>query len=423
MHTAATLAERTADVIVIGGGVAGASTAMQLACRGQRVIVLERQMLGAGSTGRAAGLLGQLRSTRAATAMLVDGLEIVKNLERRTGTQIFVQTGSLRLAQTAERAQEVQEHVALGKAVGLEVDFIDRQAMQDRLPYMRTDDVIAACYCPTDGHLQPAELLAAFVRVARDHGAAFHTQIPVERVLFSAGRVSGVQAGGQQFSAPVVVNAAGPWSYLVAELAESWLPTAALGHYYLTTTPTADQPVDRHSPAVRDRQNRIYSRPEAGGLLVGTYEAEPVEYDMDRLGADFDMSQMKAARSSLQVAQLIDAASQRFPWINERTPLAITTGIMTFTPDGKPFCGSYPDRPGLFYCSGFSGHGIVQSPAIGLIMSELILDGHSRFDVHEIEADRYFDLPELRDRLEVKRRCFTMYGNYYGQVVLQQPER
>ena len=270
---------RSYDVIIIGGGVAGASSAMQLALRGQRVLVLERQRLGCGSTGRAAGLLGQLRSTRAATAMLVRGLEIVLDLQRRTGINIFVQTGSVRVAATPERAQEVREHVALGREAGLQVELIDAGRTAELLPYMRRDDLLDVCYCPTDGHLQPAELLASYVQVAREAGAEFRQQAPVERIRLRGGRVEGVRVGGEDFDAPVVINAAGPWSYLVAELAEAKLPTAALGHYYLTTAPTPEHPVDRHSPAVRDRQNRIYSRPEAGEVKFVIHFYNP--YDMN----------------------------------------------------------------------------------------------------------------------------------------------
>lgn len=410
-------AETTADVIIIGGGVAGASTAMQLALRGAKVLVLERQMLGSGSTGRAAGLLGQLRSTKAATQMLRDGVEIVKDLERRAGVEIFVETGSLRVANTPDRAGEIRDHVALAKEVGLAVEHIDNAEVARLLPYMRTDDLLDACLCPTDGHLQPAELLAAYVKVARGAGVRFLTNTPVEKVHVAGGRVKGVRAARVEYSAPVVLNATGPWSYLVAERAETRLPTAAIGHYYLTTTPRDDVPVSRTSPAVRDRENRIYSRPEAGGLLVGMYEAEPVEYDMEQLGPDFDMSQMRAARDQYNVALLVDAASRRFPFINERTPMTITTGIMTFTPDGQPLCGADAEIGGLFHCTGFCGHGIVQSPAIGLTMAELILDGRSRYDVKQIEADRFFDILELRDRTTIKARCYQTYAGYYGQVV------
>src|SRR5438876_6902338 len=114
----------TADVIVIGGGVAGLSTAMQLGARGQKVIVLERQSLGCGSTGRAAGLLGQLRGTAEHTRMLADGMEIVKDLEKRAGVEIYVKTGSLRIAETPERAQEIRDLVAMGKSIGFNIDHI-----------------------------------------------------------------------------------------------------------------------------------------------------------------------------------------------------------------------------------------------------------------------------------------------------------
>ena len=239
---------------------------------------------------------------------------------------------------------------------------------------------------------------------------------PISSIQMEDGRVTGVETAGGQFRAPVVVNAAGPWSYLVADLAGSVLPTASIRHCYLTTRPDQECPIDRTSPAVRDRHLRIYSRPESGGLIVGTYEADPVEYETDNLPVDFDMSAMKVSRDDLNVAILIDAARQRFTWIDERTPMTITTGIMTFTPDGKPFCGTMPDIEGLYHCAGFCGHGIVQSPTIGVIVSELIMDGKSTYDIEAIEADRYFDMPGYLDRAEIKTKCRDMCAGYYGRV-------
>jgi 4-methylaminobutanoate oxidase (formaldehyde-forming) len=413
--------ERIADVIIIGGGVAGLSTAMQLADRGARVVVLERERLGNGSTGRAAGLLGQLRGNAEHTRMLMDGIVIVKQLERLAGVEIFVQTGSLRIAENRERAAEIAALVQMGKSIGFGIDHMPIEEVGRRLPYMRTSDLIDACYCPTDGHLNPAELAGAYIKIGKQRGVRYETNTPVNDILIEAGHVRGVQTANGRYHAPVVVNAGGPWSYLNAELAETVLPTAAIGHYYLTTRPDPAHPVDRFSPAVRNRELRIYTRPESGGLIVGIYDAEPDLHDMRKLPHDFDMSRMKAARDSIQVARLIDAAQQRFPWINERTPMVITTGIMTFTPDARPFCGEMPDVKGLFHCSGFSGHGIVQSPVIGLIMAQLILDGKATYDVASIEADRYFDMPGYLRRDDIESKCVAMAGNYYGKV--ERPER
>jgi 4-methylaminobutanoate oxidase (formaldehyde-forming) len=408
--------QQTADVIIIGGGVAGLSTAMQLAGRGTRVLVLERERLGNGSTGRAAGLLGQLRGNAEHTRMLIDGVAIVKELEQLAGAEIFVQTGSLRIAETLERAAEIVALVEMGKSIGFDIAHMQIDEVARRMPYMRTDDLLEACYCPTDGHLQPAELAAAYIKIGRERGVEYITNTPVTDILVESGRVTGVTTVGGDYHAPVVVNAGGPWSYLNAEMAETVLPTAAIGHYYLTTRPDAAHPVDRLSPAIRDRELRIYTRPESGGLIVGIYDAEPELHNMRALPVDFDMSRMKAARDSIQVARLIEAAQQRFPWIDERTPMTVTTGIMTFTPDARPFCGKMPDIEGMYHCSGFSGHGIVQSPAIGVIMAELILEGRSRYDVKSIEADRYFDMPGYIDRADIEAKCAAMAGNYYGKI-------
>jgi len=406
----------TSDVVVVGGGVAGLSTAMQLASRGASVTLLERERLGNGSTGRAAGLLGQLRGTPAATRMLMDGVEIVADLQERAGVEIFVKTGSLRVAETDERAGEIRDLVEMGRSIGFDIDHLPIDEVAPLLPYMRTDDLLDACYCPSDGHLQPAELVAAYLQIGRERGVVYKTGCPVRGLEFSGNRVSGVVTDKGTISTGVVINAAGPWSYLVAGLADSTLQTSALGHVYLTTRPDTNHPVDRLSPAIRDRHLRIYSRPEAGGLIVGMYGAETPQHDMQSLPDDFDMSALTVRSDDLHVALLIDATKRRFPWIDERTPMTVTRGIMTFTPDGKPLCGKRPDFEGLFHCSGFCGHGIVQSPVIGVIMADLVLDGHTDYDIQAIHADRFFEHPQLQNRSEIESACYQMHAGYYGQI-------
>ncbi len=403
------------DVIVVGGGIAGASIAYQLSLRGQRVVVLERAMLASGSTSRAAGLLGQLRSTEAATAMLMESLEIVRSIERELGVGLFVETGSLRIATTPEREQETRESVAFGEKLGLDIRLVDTAELRSLAPYMESGDVTAASHCPTDGHLMPAELHAAFVKLARRNGVEFRTHTPVRRIAIESGRVIGVDTDGGRVSAAIVVNATGPWSWGMAEASGAVLQTVAIGHSYLTTTPDPRFDVGRMTPAIRDYDHRIYSRPDAGGLLVGIYEAEPSVYDMNGLGESFDMSAMSVARDDLTVAHLQEAARHRFPFLRENIAFQVTHGIMTFTPNGSPLCGEIPGIANLYHCAGFCGHGIVRSPVVGAIMADLILDGRERYDLDDLRADRYSEVPELQHRHEIMAAGVRSYSGHYGK--------
>jgi glycine/D-amino acid oxidase-like deaminating enzyme len=407
----------TADVIVIGGGVAGLSTALQIAARGQKVLLLERNELASGSTGRASGLLGQLRSNAEAIRLLVDSMTVLQELQEQDGAAVFTPSGSVRVAQNEARAGEIRRGVEIGQAAGLAIDFVDAAEVKRRMPYLETDDIIAACFCPTDGYVSPPEVAQLYIRAARRNGVELRPHTPVEEIVVEGGKVSGCRAGGQMFSAPVVVNAGGPWSYLIADLAEQRLPTAGVGHCYITFGPDPNILIDPDSPTLRDRENLIYSRPtREGALHVGIYETEPVSYDMEALPADFRMAKMQTPRDHPTIRALLAAAQRRFPFIRDDTPLRITTGIMSWTPDGNALCGPMPDVDGMFHCAGFCGHGVMQSAGIGVVMAELILDGTCRYDMAQLEADRFFDLPEFMDRARVKERCAQTYAEVYSKI-------
>ncbi len=405
---------QAADIIIIGGGAAGCSAAMQLSARGKKVLVLERSLLGSGSTGRAAGLGAQLRESPDETRLLMQGIEVVKDIERRLGKVIFTRTGSLHVAADPARAAELQSFARMGREIGFEIDLVDEEFSRRALPCMKTEDLIEYCYCPTDGHFDPAELLSSYIELARAQGATFLTGTPVRKLLIEGGRVRGVSTPGGEHHAPVVINAAGPWSYLLAGLTGTPMATAALGHTYLVTKPLPGIPIGPADAALRDRKNRIYSRPEGGGLLVGTYEEDPLDYDMESLPQDFQMAELKPPRDSLAVATLIDSASRRFPFIDERTPMTVTAGIMTFTPDGHSLCGSVRELEGLYHCTGFNGRGVFQSTSIGILLAELICDGKWSAGVGHLQADRFDDDPGLIRREDIRQRCRERYRGHYS---------
>jgi len=409
--------DHRADAIVIGGGVAGLSTALQLAARGQKVTLLEKGELASGSTGQASGLLGQLRSNTEAIRMLVDSMAILRELQEQDGARVFTQSGSVRVAQNQARAAEIRRGIEIGQAAGLEIYPIDAADLKRRMPYVETDDVIAACYCPTDGYLSPPELAQLYIRVARRNGADLRPNTPVEEIVIEGGKVTGCRAGGETFHSPVVVNAGGPWSYLIADMAAQRLPTAGIGHCYFTFGPDSEFPIDPNGPTLRDRENLLYSRPTCEGALhVGIYETEPVSYDMEAFPADFRMAEMQTSWDHPTVRALLAAAERRFPFLRERRPLRLTTGIMSWTPDGHALCGPLPDVAGLYHCAGFCGHGVMQSAAIGVLMADLILEGACRYDLSQLEADRFFDLPALMDRARVTARCAETYANCYSRI-------
>ncbi|MDE0886267.1 MAG: FAD-binding oxidoreductase [Myxococcota bacterium] len=403
------------DVIIVGGGVAGLSTAYQLSQRGVSVTLVERQQLGAGSTGQAAGLLGQVRKTASATRILVDGLKVVRELEAQTGQEIFVETGSLRLATTEARVEDTRNHVDLGAGSGLEVSLLATEETARLLPYMKSDDVILASHTASDGHILPHELTMSYAQIARKNGVKILQHRPVRDVIVEKSRARGVQTDQGPIYADQVVLACGPWAYLMAERVGQVLQTVGIEHVYLTTHPNGDYPIDRTSPAVRDYDGRIYSRPEAGGLIVGIYEDGPVLRDMAELDDDFEMSQMRAARDSPAVAHLLDSALHRFPFL-ENVKYSITQGIMTFTPNGSPLSGTIPGVDNLYHTAGFCGHGIVQSPAMGVIMAQLILNEPCTYDLSAIAADRYFGVPGFQERSDIDPKCAHTYSGHYGSA-------
>jgi 4-methylaminobutanoate oxidase (formaldehyde-forming) len=351
--------------------------------------------------------------------MLMDSLNILRALEAEDATRLFTQSGSVRIGQTEARAEEVRQAIETGRSAGLEVYAIDQAELRRRMPYLYTEDVLAAAFCPTDGYLNPPELAQLYIRRARKYGADLRPNTPVEQILIERGQITGCRAGGEQFSAPIVVNAAGPWSYLIAELARSRLPTAAIGHCWFQFGPDPGQPIPPDSPTLRDRENLIYSRPtREGALRVGIYETEPIGYTMESFPPDFRMAAMRLERAHPTVQKLLQAAKRRFPFLTDDTPVQITTGIMSWTPDGNALCGPLPDVAGLYHCAGFCGHGVMQSAAIGVLMAELILDGTCRYDLAQLEADRFYDLPEFQNRETVAARCRELYANNYRRIEL-----
>ncbi len=411
-------AHQTCDVIVIGAGAGGLSTAYQLAARGQNVVVLERRALASGSTQMAAGLLGQWRSQPEATRMLQDSIQLLLEMQREYGRELFYQTGSVRLAETPERVDELRYHVNCAEQAGLEVERLDANRLASLVPYIAQDDVLEAYFCPSDGYLEPPELAEMYIALARRAGVDFYEDCPAKELLLSNDKVQGVATERGNFFAPVIVNASGAWAHLVAQLARTPLATAAVGHYYVTLKPHPEVPVSPDHAALRDRHLRLYARPCQGGLRFGMYEAEPRLYDMKQLPANADIANLPVEPDHPAIVRLLDVARQRFPFLRNELPLTAATGIMTFTPDNHTLLGQIPGVGGLYHCAGLCGHGIAQSPILGKILADLILSGECDYDLESLRADRFADWDGVTSREQIEAACFQTYADNYGKADL-----
>ena len=281
-----------ARAVVIGGGVGGTSIAYHLARRGWTdVVLVDRAELTSGSTFHSAGLVGQLRGSVSLTRMIMYSVELYRRLAAETGVDpSWHEVGSLRLASTKARYEELQRQAAWAATFGLPIDLVSAQAAQDRFPPMRPEGVLGAVWLPTDGWLDPSNLAFAMAAGARSRGVRILPRNRVVAIDVRDGRVRGltVERDGERvvIEADVVVNAGGMYAPEIGRLAGVTVPLIPMAHQYLLTAPL--EGVTRDLPQLRDPDNLVYFREETGGLLMGGYEHDPQPWALDGIPADFN---------------------------------------------------------------------------------------------------------------------------------------
>ena len=266
-----------ARVVIIGGGVGGASIAHHLAQLGERdVVLLDRNELTSGSTFHSAGLVGQLRGSLSLTRMMMNSVALYETLDCG-----WVPCGGIRLACTREREQEVLRQVAWARTFGLPLELISAQEAQELFPLMSTEGVRCASYLPTDGYLDPSLLTMALAESARAGGCRIYTHTRVTGVEVSEGRVRGVQTEWGPIEAEVVVNAGGMFAAELGRMAGVRVPVVPFAHEYLVTQPFRERTAGEHLPTLRDPDLLIYFREEGGGLVMGGYERHSAPWALD----------------------------------------------------------------------------------------------------------------------------------------------
>jgi len=354
----------TADVIVIGAGVHGASLAFHLACRGAAVVVVERSTVGAGATGRSSGLVRMHYDLPAEAALAWASFPWIRDWAERVGGDCgFVRTGFLWLEST-DRAALLEANVAMQRGLGIETSVVDADAIRRLSPGLAVADDEVAAHEPESGYADPTAVASGFLRAARERGATLVQGAAVTAVPTAGGAVTGVETTRGAFSAPVVVDAAGGWAAPVAALVGLDIPVDVWRHdtAFLGAPPAVPLPF----PVVIDNPNALYFRPEGSGLiLVGLEDENAVggSPDRDTAAAEPGFAERVARRMV-----------RRVPGLADGTFHSAHSGQDGITPDQRPILG--PGGPDGFYLDcGHSGTGFKIAPAVGLGMAELILDG------------------------------------------------
>lgn len=375
-----------ADVIIIGGGVAGCSIAYHLARVGITDVVLcERRQLTCGTTWHAAGLVTQLRATRNMTELAKYTGELFGTLEEETGQATgYKQNGSLRIANTEARLEELKRGASMARNFGLKAQAISPAEIAERWPGVKTSDLVGAIWMPKDGQVNPSDVTMAMAKGARMHGVKILENTPVIRILVEQGRVRGVELADGMIRADKVVIAGGMWSRDLAAKIGVSLPLHAAEHFYIVTEPLPG--LKRDLPIMFVTDESAYYKEDAGKLLLGCFEPEakpwgmkgiPEDFCFDSLPEDFDHFQPILEKAVQRVPALADAGIQLF-----------FNGPESFTPDDRYLLGETPEVSGLFCACGFNSVGILSSGGVGKALADWIRDGHPPVELADVDVRR-----------------------------------
>jgi 4-methylaminobutanoate oxidase (formaldehyde-forming) len=395
-------------VVIIGGGVGGTAIAYALAQLGwTEVVLLDRSELTSGSTFHSAGLVGQLRGSPTLTQMMVDSVAIYRGLAADTGVDPgWREVGSLRLASSPERMEELRRQAGWAKAYGLEMDLVSAEEARDRFPLMSVEGVLGAAWLPTDGYLDPSGLTQALAAGARRAGVAIRPRTRVTAIIVRDGRAVGVETDAGPIRAEVVVNAGGMFAPEIGAMAGVTVPVIPFAHQYLVTEPIAGVTPDL--PQLRDPDNLVYFRPEVAGLVMGGYERNPAAWGLDGIPADFNGKLLPADWPRFE--EISRGAQRRVPAMADAGVRQVINGPEGFTPDNEFILGP-SEVPGFWVAAGFSAHGIAGAGGMGQQVAQWIVEGEPGYDLWKMDIRR-FGAPYRTSGFTLARATEN-YATYY----------
>lgn len=379
-----------ARVVIIGGGVVGCSVAYHLSKLGwQDVVLLERKQLTSGTTWHAAGLIAQLRATANMTKLAKYSQELYGELEGETGVATgFRRVGSITVALTEARREELWRQAAMARAFGVEVEEITPDAVGARYPHLNLDGVLGGVYLPKDGQGDPGNIALALAKGARQRGALVQERVKVSGITRQGRRVTGVNWQGEDGSAghiacDMIVNCAGMWGHQVGRMTGTNVPLQACEHFYIVTE--AIKGLSR-LPVLRVPDECAYYKEDAGKILLGAFEPVSKPWGMAGIPDSFEFDQLPEDFDHFE--PILEAAVKRMPMLADAGIHTFFNGPESFTPDDAYHLGLAPEMDNVWVAAGFNSVGIQSAGGAGMALAQWMQDGEKPFDLGDVDIAR-----------------------------------
>tara|TARA_A100001011_G_scaffold397125_1_gene497130 strand:+ start:16 stop:2463 length:2448 start_codon:yes stop_codon:yes gene_type:complete len=380
---------KSAKVVVIGGGVAGCSVAYHLTEFGWKdVVLLERDELTSGTTWHAAGLIGQLGSSATITRLRNYSLNLYKKLEKETGLSTGLkQNGSLTVATTKARLEELKRQLTFAQRFNVEAKEIMPDEIKEIYPLINTQDVVGGVFISQDGQADPIGVTNVLAKSAKNNGAQFFEKCPVKKILVKNGKIEGVDTNLGRIECEYIVLASGMWSRQVAAEIGVSIPLYPNEHFYILSEPMSE--IKKSLPVLRDYNNCLYLKEDAGKLLVGLFEpnAKPAFTNTYKVPNDFSFGELPEDFDHFE--PYLHKAMNRVPSLEKVGIRKFFNGPESFTPDTNYLLGETPEVKNFFVCCGFNSIGIVSSGGAGKVTAEWMINGEVNEDLFSLDITRF----------------------------------
>ena len=399
-------------VVVIGGGVAGCSVAYHLAKFGWKdTILLERDQLTSGTTWHAAGLVGQLGATATITKLRKYSLNLYKELEKKTELSTGLkQNGAITVASSKSRLQELLRQATSAQLFDVNVEVLDKKKIKDLYPVINDQDIFGGVYMPEDGQADPIGVTNVLAKAAKIEGAQIFEKTPVIKILVKSNKIVGVETSKGKIDCEYVVLATGMWSRQIGEDIGVSVPLYPNEHFYIITEPMKDLPKDL--PVLRDYNDCLYLKEDAGKMLVGIFEpgAKNAFKDKGIVPNDFSFGEFPDDFDHFE--PYLEKSFKRLPILEQAGIRKFFSGPESFTPDTQYLLGETAEVKNLFTCCGFNSIGIASSGGAGRVTAEWMINGYMNEDLYSLDIKRFQKFHSSKKF--IMSRVTETLGDLYG---------